>query len=96
MRQIVVKKIAMTCSICPFQLEGVTSDRRPIYVRARHEELSIRIGPAGGDITSAVQGAEIFQKEPTDPEDETWPGLKRLTRGLIRWPARLARRSPLV
>lgn len=81
----------MTCFAAPFQLEGATRDGRPVYVRARHEELSVRIGPRSGDIFSAVTGEEVFHKEPTAPRDESYAGLKRLTRRLIRWPTTLSR-----
>jgi len=91
-RPLKVTRVVMTCFAAPFQLEGITDDGRPVYVRARHGELRVSIGPTGGDIFSAVEGEEVFYKDPCNWEDETYPGLKRLTRGLINWPRRLSRR----
>lgn len=53
-------RLEMGCCACPTEYEGETDDGRPFYVRYRRGYLSVRLGPVGGDIWSAVQGAEVF------------------------------------
>ena len=84
-----VTEIIQTCSACPTQFEGRTSDNRRVYVRYRWGYLSVRIGEIGGDIYTAVNGTEVFGKV-IDPEG--WDGtmffdeLKEITKGFVQWP----------
>ncbi len=41
---IIVTRIVNTCTACPSQWEGVTSDNRRVYIRYRHGGLRIGIG----------------------------------------------------
>ena len=48
---------------CPAQWEGRTDDDRPVYVRYRWGYLSVRVGPPGGDTSSAVTGVEVHGEQ---------------------------------
>jgi len=58
-----VEEIRQTCTACPSQWEGRTTDERPIYIRYRWGVLSVRLGPPGGDLPSAVDGPELYCSE---------------------------------
>lgn len=51
---ITIKSIVRTCAASPSQWEGFTVDDRPIYIRYRWGELSVRLGPVGGTIRDAL------------------------------------------
>ena len=56
-----VKTLAKTCSLCPSQWEGTLEDGRLLYIRSRHDYLSVRVSEQmSDDIMDAVQGNEIF------------------------------------
>ncbi len=54
--------MAMT-SACPAQWEGRTEDDRPVYVRYRWGYLSVRVGPPGGDLGTAVGGITVYGEQ---------------------------------
>lgn len=88
-RSVTVETITLTCPWVPAQWEGYTADKRPMYVRYRWGQLSIRLGPVGGTILDAVRSkSEIVNRSIGDPLDGvmSYQQLKRLTRGLIAWP----------
>ena len=58
-----IATVTQTCGACPSQWEGQLVDGRPIYIRFRHAELSVRIGKAGGGIESAISAPEWFTWE---------------------------------
>jgi hypothetical protein len=58
-----VETLTQTCTACPSQWEGRLVDGRPIYIRFRHGELSIRIGRPDGGIESAINGPVWFEWE---------------------------------
>jgi hypothetical protein len=58
-----IATVTQTCGACPSQWEGQLVDGRPIYIRFRHAELSVRIGTAGGGIESAINAREWFTWE---------------------------------
>jgi hypothetical protein len=53
----VIAELTQTCDRYPSQWEGRLDDGRPIYIRFRHDELSVHIGPMGGDVGSAADAA---------------------------------------
>jgi hypothetical protein len=53
-------ELVQTCLYVPAQWEGRTADDRPVYIRGRHRELSVRIGPAHGSPDEAVGGEELL------------------------------------
>ena len=55
--------LEQTCEFTPAQWEGRTADDRPVYIRGRHEVLSVRMGPIRGSIDDAVRGEEIMRLE---------------------------------
>jgi len=57
----VIVRLRRTCFAAPAQWEGVTEDRCPVYIKGRHGVLSARIGPAGGDMSTAVAGEELLR-----------------------------------
>ncbi len=75
-------------TVSPAQWEGRTDNGRPVYIRYRWGYLSVRVGPPGGDASSAVVGVEIYGEQIGDEFD-----------GFIEWkrvrdrikPLRLAR-----
>lgn len=83
-----VRRVCQTSPACPAQWEGWTSDDRPIYVRYRFGRLSIRLGPEGGDMDSAVTGEEIFSLDHGEDLDGwmDYDELCRLTAGRVRFP----------
>jgi len=58
-----IETITQTCRACPSQWEGRLADGRPIYIRFRHGELSIRIGDAGDGIEKAIDAPAWFEWE---------------------------------
>jgi hypothetical protein len=64
-----VASLTLTCRAYPSQWEGRLADDRPIYIRYRHDGLSVRVGPRGGDIFSAIDAPDWFEWESGDPHD---------------------------
>jgi hypothetical protein len=83
-----VKRVCQTSPACPAQWEGWTDDGRPLYVRYRFGRLSVRVGPVGGDMDSAVEGEEVFFLEHGNDLDGwmDYDELCRLTAGKVRFP----------
>jgi len=69
-----IASIKQTCGACPSQWEARTVDDRPVYIRYRYGFLSVRIGPQGADIWSAVGGTEIYG----DGVGDAWDGVIEL------------------
>ncbi len=61
--------LRQTCVNCQASWEGRTDDERPVYIRYRHDCLSVRLGPVGGDINSAVDAWPWFESEDFDHAD---------------------------
>lgn len=84
-----VISVERTCRACPSQWEGVTDDRRLIYVRYRYGVLRIAISdPGATDIHAAVNGEELFCLEWGDPfgGDMSYSELIALTADHVEWP----------
>jgi hypothetical protein len=93
-----VKTCVMTCEWYPSQREGVTTGRRPIYVRYRHGYLSVRIGQVGQTIDDAIRsGREIVGCAVGDNLDGAmaYEELRRHTRGIVVWPKKKPPKRPL-
>ncbi len=58
-----IKDPLMTSYGSPAQWEGRTDGDRLAYVRYRWGYLSVRVGPPGGDVWSAVSGVEVYGKQ---------------------------------
>jgi hypothetical protein len=58
-----IATVTQTCGACPSQWEGQLVDGRPIYIRFRHAELSVRIGKPGAGIESAINSPDWFTWE---------------------------------
>jgi ribosomal protein S18 acetylase RimI-like enzyme len=43
-----------TTNLFPTQYEGTSADGRPVYIRCKHGELTVRAGRAGGSINDAI------------------------------------------
>ena len=56
-------------SACPAQWEGRTEGDRPVYVRYRWGYLSVRVGPPGGNLSSAVGGITVYGEQIGDELD---------------------------
>jgi hypothetical protein len=56
-----VKSIALTCTACPSQFEGLTEDNRKLYFRYRFGRLTVEIG-AKDDMSefAALRGERIY------------------------------------
>ncbi len=63
------------------QFEGRTVDNRPVYVRLRHGELTVRVGNPGDDNASALDQAPVFDGDYGDHHefDITWSEVERVT-----------------
>ena len=61
-----IKNLVQTCSACPSQWEGKTTDNRAVYVRYRWGYLSISVSDPGGSIDDAVCGQEIYGEQRGD------------------------------
>jgi len=77
-----IKTLVKTCLAAPSQWEGIDLEERPIYIRYRWDVLSVRIGPEGGDLRSAVSGEEILRKE-CKSGYIMFPELAVLTEGVL-------------
>ena len=64
-----IKDPVMTCSACPAQWQGRTEGDRPVYVRYRWGYLSVRVGPPGGKMRSAVGGLQVYGEQVGDEYD---------------------------
>ncbi len=64
-----IKDRVMTCSASPAQWTGRTDGDRPVYVRYRWGYLSVRVGPPGGKLSSAVGGVVVFGEQIGDEFD---------------------------
>jgi hypothetical protein len=51
--EIAIKNV--TCEAVPVQIEGMTDDGRHLYFRARHQAITLGVGPTADD---AVRGAD--------------------------------------
>lgn len=78
-----------TCDFCPAQWEGVTDDKRPVYVRYRWGSLAVSVGPPGGGIESAVRGEIIHSAQIGGfyDGDLKFEHLEFYTKGIVEWPA---------
>ncbi|HEX8620881.1 MAG TPA: hypothetical protein VF718_02850 [Allosphingosinicella sp.] len=47
-------ELRRTSIACPSQWEGRLADGRSLYVRFRHDELSVHVGPINGSVDAAV------------------------------------------
>lgn len=55
--------LEQTSEVAPAQWEGRTSDDRPVYIRHRHDVLSVRLGEPGQSIMDAVGNRNyVFKK----------------------------------
>jgi len=54
-----IAQLLQTCRIAPAQWEGRTTENRPIYIRGKHEIVSVHIGPPGGSVDDAIVGEEL-------------------------------------
>ena len=67
-RTIKVPDLRKTCESCPAQWEGVTEDRKYVYIRYRHGFLSVEVGgeeilatPHGEDWCGVMTDAEMIE-----------------------------------
>ena len=58
-----IETLTQTCGTCPSQWEGRLADGRPIYIRFRWGELSIRLGESGADFENAWAAPNWFEWE---------------------------------
>ncbi len=58
-----IASLKRTCIACPSQWEGVLEDSRPIYIRFRWGELSVRLGEIGLGVESAIDAPDCFEWE---------------------------------
>ena len=58
-----IKDLMVMTSACPAQREGRTEGVRPVYVRYRWGYLSVRVGPPGSDLSSAVGGITVYGEQ---------------------------------
>ena len=65
-----IAELTQTCDRSPSQWEGRLDDGRTIYIRYRHGQLSVHVGPAGGDLDSALDRAAWLERAmPGDPTE---------------------------
>jgi hypothetical protein len=61
-------ELTRTCSDCPTQWDGRLDDGRVVYIRYRHERLSIKVGPVDGDyLNSGPNWITVFEAEAEEP-----------------------------
>lgn len=84
-----IKELFKTCSACPSQWEGWTTDDRQIYIRYRWGYLTVRLGEKGDkDEFAAVRGEQIFEAEVGGEFDGTLSDaeLQNLTKDVLIFP----------
>lgn len=69
----VVSNVDIINEMCPFELEAITSDGRPVYVRERFFTLRIDVD----DVTVFLRGVDRF---------DGYDDLKTLTSQWFAWP----------
>jgi hypothetical protein len=67
-----VVELRRTSAAGPSQWEGRLADGRSLYVRFRHDELSIHVGPIGSSVDAAVAASPWLD---LDLSSEKWDGL---------------------
>jgi hypothetical protein len=72
-KPLVLVDLKQTCVMLPSQWEARTGDNCPVYIRYKYGYLSVRIGPQGGDIASAIDADEWFGKDVAREDD---PGIE--------------------
>ena len=90
-----IKKVLWWGGNCPFQVEAVCEDERPLYLRSRHSGLTVDLGEPG-ERDAVMQGIVFHITHPEDDFEWGWVNMRDvylLTRGYIRWPITFALRS---
>lgn len=67
-----VAELRRTSVACPSQWEGRLADGRSLYVRFRHDELSVHVGPLDGSVDAAVIALPWLD---LDLSSKKWDGL---------------------
>lgn len=55
MSTLVITNLEKITDVCPTQWYARTLDDRPVYIRFRHGELSVNVGPIDGSIDDAIK-----------------------------------------
>jgi len=88
-----VKSVKYWGGMCPFQIEGRTTDDRPFYLRSRHADLYVNLGEPGSIQAPYLEGTEVFHiTHPDDTHEWGYVDLHdvvQLTGGFMRWPWRI-------
>lgn len=76
-----LESVRRTTYFAVSQFEGVTTDNRPVHVRLRHGELTVRMGLSGGTIDDAICSHPIFDEDYGDDHefDIGWPEIEQAT-----------------
>ncbi|TMJ12548.1 MAG: hypothetical protein E6G94_13515 [Alphaproteobacteria bacterium] len=67
-----VVELRRTSTAGPSQWEGRLADGRSLYIRFRHDELSVHVGPIGGNVDAAVAALPWLD---LDLSSKEWDGL---------------------
>ena len=55
-----IHSLRQTTMTTPSQWEAISDDGRPVYVRYRHSERTVRVGPIGGSISEAIAATPVI------------------------------------
>lgn len=82
-----IVKIESEGGACPYQIEALTDDNRPVYVRFRHGHGRVEIGKPGAALTH-WQEDTIFQWDGEDGMSgwSSYSEIRALTKDIIEWP----------
>lgn len=58
-----IHSLKQTCIAAPSQWEARSVDGRPVYIRYRQGELTVRVGPIGGTIADAIGSAPVIDMD---------------------------------
>lgn len=58
-----INALRQTCSKSPALWEARTIDDHPVYIRYRHGELRVHVGPVGGSIDDAIDAKPVFDED---------------------------------
>jgi hypothetical protein len=54
MSGVVIRHLEKVTDVCPSQWYARTLDNRAVYIRFKHGQLSVNVGPVGGSISDAI------------------------------------------
>ena len=56
-------ELTQTCEACPSQWDGRLEDGRTVYIRYRHQTLSVEVGPTDASYVDGGDWITVFERD---------------------------------